>query len=86
MPECATNNILWGRTIMHSYQTLRGIKIYKGLSDTYCGHTPYHIGAIRKLLSHNFLDTGAYLSSSKNIHWGLTMVNTMTGEKYVAAG
>ena len=86
MPESAAKNILWGRTIMHSYQMLRDIKIYKGLSDTYCGHTPYHIGEIRKLLSHNFLDTGAYLSSKKNNHWGLTMVNAITNEKYVAVG
>lgn len=86
MPECAAKNILWGRTIMHSYKVLKDVKIYDGLSTTYCGHTPYHIGAIRKMLSHNFMDTGAYLSSKKNNHWGLTMVNAITNEKYVAAG
>lgn len=86
IPPKAINNLLWGRTMMRNYGMLKDKPIFEGLSRTYCGHTPYHIGEIRKIFSHVFLDAGGFLSSQKNMHYGLTMVNTLTGKSYVASG
>lgn len=67
IPDHARESLLWARALIGKLERASLAAVQPGLSPTYCGHT--FDKRPRQGLSHIYLDTGAFISSSARTYW-----------------
>lgn len=73
--EHVRQRLLWGRQLVGGTAPGKPESLHKGLSTTYCGHTP--VERVTRIGSQLFIDTGVFTRTGQ-----LTMVEHGTGEAF----
>ncbi len=73
--EHVRQRLLWGRQLIFGTAPARADVLHRGLSPTYCGHTP--VAQVQTVGAQIFVDTGVFTQAGR-----LTMVNPASGTEH----
>jgi serine/threonine protein phosphatase 1 len=76
--EHVRERLLWGRQLIGGTAPASANVLHRGLSPTYCGHTP--VEEVQSVGAQIFVDTGVFTRAGR-----LTMVDPATGAEYSVA-